>query len=63
MPELPPIVTKAYDFTLWRLSLVKDFPRGVAVQSHGGVRRVCCGVAYGSGGALLSVTGMVTGRL
>jgi endonuclease YncB( thermonuclease family) len=27
MPELPPIVTKAYDFALWRLPRVQDFPR------------------------------------
>lgn len=27
MPELPPIVTKAYDFALWLLPRVQDFPR------------------------------------
>ena len=27
MPELPPIVTKAYAFALWRLPRVQDFPR------------------------------------
>jgi hypothetical protein len=27
MPELPPIVTKAYDFTQWLLPRVQDFPR------------------------------------
>lgn len=27
MPELPPIVTKAYDFSLWLLPRVQDFPR------------------------------------
>jgi hypothetical protein len=27
MPELPPIVTKAYDFALWRHPRVQDFPR------------------------------------
>jgi hypothetical protein len=27
MPELPPIVTKAYDLTLWLLPRVQDFPR------------------------------------
>lgn len=27
MPELPPIVIKAYDFTLWLLPRVQDFPR------------------------------------
>jgi len=27
MPELLPIVTKAYDFALWHLPRVQDFPR------------------------------------
>ena len=27
MSELPPIVTKAYDFALWLLPRVQDFPR------------------------------------
>jgi hypothetical protein len=27
MTELPPIVTKAYDFALWLLQRVQDFPR------------------------------------
>jgi hypothetical protein len=27
MSELPPIVTKAYDFTQWLLPRVQDFPR------------------------------------
>jgi hypothetical protein len=27
MPDLPPVVTKAYDFALWLLPRVQDFPR------------------------------------
>ena len=27
MPELPPIVTKAYDLAIWLLPRVNDFPR------------------------------------